>query len=88
MASQRDGLQAVAPRRETGSELPSRCGRRPGRANVGCAPAEAPEAAAAIRASGYRDAAHFRPLLIAAQEQYAGNDGIQGEIRAILRRWK
>jgi hypothetical protein len=48
-----------------------------------------PEVAlAAIRAAGYRDAAHWRPLLIAAQEQYAGNDGIQGEIRAILRRWK
>ena len=47
-----------------------------------------PEVAlAAIRAAAYRDPAKFRPLLLAAQEQYAGHDGIQGEIRAILRRW-
>jgi hypothetical protein len=44
-------------------------------------------ALSAIRAAGYRDPARFRALLYTAQEQYAGNDAIQGEIRAILRRW-
>ena len=44
-------------------------------------------ALAAIRAAAYRDPVRFRALLLAAQERYAGNDGIQGEIQAILRRW-
>lgn len=49
---------------------------------------ERPEVAlAAIRAAAYRDPAKWRPLLVAAQGQYPGHDGIQGEIRAILRRW-
>jgi hypothetical protein len=42
---------------------------------------------AAVRAAGYRDPARWRPLLLAAQEQYPEHNGIQGEIRAILRRW-
>lgn len=42
---------------------------------------------AAVRAAGYRDPARWRPLLFAAQEQYPEHNGIQGEIRAILRRW-
>ncbi len=42
---------------------------------------------AAIRAAGYRDPARWRPLLHAAQAQYPEHNGIQGEIRAILRRW-
>jgi hypothetical protein len=47
-----------------------------------------PEVAlAAIRAAAYRDPARWRPLLEAAKELYPGHDGIQGEIRAILRRW-
>jgi HEAT repeat protein len=47
-----------------------------------------PEVAlAAIRATAYRDPARWRPLLLAARDQYPGHDGIQGEIRAILRRW-
>jgi hypothetical protein len=42
---------------------------------------------AAVRAAGYRDPARWRPMLFAAQEQYPEHNGIQGEIRAILRRW-
>lgn len=42
---------------------------------------------AAIRAAAYRDPARWRPLLAAAQAQYPDHNGIQGEIRAILRRW-
>lgn len=44
-------------------------------------------ALAAIRAAAYREPARWRAQLLAAQEQFPGHDGIQGEIRAILRRW-
>jgi hypothetical protein len=44
-------------------------------------------ALAAIRAAAYREPARWRAQLLAAQERFPGHDGIQGEIRAILRRW-